>query len=423
MTIVLNSVVGGRYKKLIELGVGGVGKTFLAEDLHRLGSPCAVKQLIFTSNNAEELSKVKELFKREAETLLRLGEHVQIPYLFAYFQENQKFYLVQELIDGHQLSEELSTGKRFDEQELIEFLEQVLEILKFVHSQGVIHRDIKPENIMRRKRDGKLVLIDFGGVKAIAALSSNTQIQGRPTQIYTPGYAPREQISGSPEFNSDIYALGMVTIQTLTGLEPTAISRDNCTGEIKWREQAPQVSVQLAAVIDKMVRDDFERRYQSVGDVLDDLRELKKTLVVVPQQIKPRGTTRLPNIPIKTSLVLLPLAVLVPILAVTAFAAGFLTFLPKENPKRSVSPPPPPQETSPTPEPEATLSSPINPQPPASTPNPTSSSEKPISPEPKISPPSPIDNQQPVPATSGSTPPDSEEGGIFLRPESLPDSQ
>jgi len=406
MTSASQKVVGGHYQILHKLGEGGFGTTFLAEDSQRLNSRLVVKQLDYTSNDPEKQKKVEELFQREAETLLKLGDHDQIPYLDAYFQENQKFYLVQELIEGHQLSEELSPGKKFEEHEVIELLEEILEILQFIHTQGVIHRDIKPENIMRREKDEQLVLIDFGGVKHIVSGADNTTIQGKNTQIYTPDYAPREQILGRTEFNSDIYPLGIIAIQALTGLAAKDIPRDSRTAEFSWKEEAPQVSDRLATVVDKMVRDDFERRYKSVEDVLYDLRELKKTLVISSQPVKPPVKTGMPKIRLsKKSLLLLSL-VLAPLLAVIAFASGFLFFLPKKSPNPSISDPPNPSEPIVTPQPETTPPSPANNQPsPAGTPSPTPSSE------------------EPVPATSDSTPPDSEEGGIFLRPESLQDNQ
>lgn len=155
-----NQIIGGHYKILDKLGVGGFGETYLAEDSQRLGSKCVIKRLIFKSNNDEDLKKAQELFEREGKTLLRLGKHEQIPYLFAYLSENQEFYLVQEYIEGHSFDEELCSGKKLNEVEIINFLEKILPILKYIHNNGVIHRDIKPANIMRLHKDDKLVLID-----------------------------------------------------------------------------------------------------------------------------------------------------------------------------------------------------------------------------------------------------------------------
>ena len=92
---------------------------------------------------------------------------------------------------------------------------QIIQILDFVHTNKVIHRDIKPSNIIRREADNKLVLIYFGAVKRIT-----TEGQQRTIVIGTPAYIPIEQFNGKPNFCSDIYAVGMIGIQALTGIKP-----------------------------------------------------------------------------------------------------------------------------------------------------------------------------------------------------------
>jgi serine/threonine protein kinase len=157
------------------------------------------------------LQAAKRLFNREAEVLYQLGNHNQIPRLFAHFEEEQEFYLVQEFIEGHELRQELPVGKKLSENFVIALLKEVLEILAFVHQQNVIHRDIKPSNLVRRKQDGKLVLIDFGAVKQFGTQVINSQGATSFTiAIGSPGYMPNEQIAGKPRFSSDIYAVGML---------------------------------------------------------------------------------------------------------------------------------------------------------------------------------------------------------------------
>ncbi len=207
-----------RYEIVQVLGRGAFGHTFLAKDVQRPGNPsCVVKQLSYASQDPQALADARRLFKSEAETLEKLGQHDQIPTLLAEFEENKQFYLVQQFIDGHTLDHEIRYPQRWTENQVINLLTEVLPILVFVHSQGVIHRDIKPANLMRRSSDGKLVLIDFGAVKEI-----NNQIpqgQSVPTvAIGTPAYMPMEQFQGFPLFNSDIYALGMIAVQTLLGV-------------------------------------------------------------------------------------------------------------------------------------------------------------------------------------------------------------
>lgn len=182
----IGQLLAGHYKVLKVLGEGGFGQTYIVEDTHLPGNPkCVLKHLKTTSTDPEILETASTLFEKEAETLQQLGNHDQIPRLLAYFEEKQEFYLVQEFIDGHPLSKELLAGKKWTESQIIEMLLEVLEILEFVHSQGVIHRDIKPDNIIRRASDQKLVLIDFGAIKQLR--SQKTSKPGRQNITFIVG--------------------------------------------------------------------------------------------------------------------------------------------------------------------------------------------------------------------------------------------
>lgn len=272
----LGKLLAARYKIIEVLGEGGFGRTYVAEDTQRPGRPkCVVKQFKPSNQNPNFLEVARRLFNTEAETLERLGQHDQIPRLLAYFEEEEEFYLVQEFIEGHPLSKELTAGKKHSEAYVIDLLENVLGILQYVHAEGVIHRDIKPSNLIRRKSDGKLVLIDFGAVKAI-----QSQMLAEPRDwveltvgIGTHGYMPNEQLAGKPRFNSDIYALGIIAIKALTGMQPLQLQDSSKTNEIIWRDRAT-VSNRLADVIDKMARYDYSDRYQSVPEVLAALGQI-----------------------------------------------------------------------------------------------------------------------------------------------------
>jgi CHASE2 domain-containing sensor protein/predicted Ser/Thr protein kinase len=273
----LKTLQGGRYKITSALGGGGFGQIYMAEDNHRPGNPrCVVKHLQPASRDLSFLQIARRLFNSEAEILEKLGHHGQIPQLLAYFEENQEFYLVQEFIEGVSLNDELSGGIKLAEIQVISILKDVLDILEFVHSHQAIHRDIKPSNLIRRRQDGKLVLIDFGAVKEIRTQFANNLDSGNSeisVAIGTQGYMPNEQSAGKPRFNSDIYALGIVAIQALTGLRPSKFKEDPNTSEIIWRNNA-NVSNNLANIIDRMVRYDFRVRYQSATEILQDLEEL-----------------------------------------------------------------------------------------------------------------------------------------------------
>ena len=267
--------LGGRYQIISHLGDGGFGTTFVAEDTYLPGNPqCVVKQLKLQVTDPLALETARRLFDTEAQVLYQLGNHDQIPRLLAYFEENQEFYLVQEFIKGCDLSQELIPGKQLREDEVLSLLQDILAILEFVHQHKVIHRDINPRNLLRRDQDGKLVLIDFGAVKQITTQLVNPPGKTKLTvAIGTSGYVPSEQAHGNPKNSSDIYAVGIIGIQALTGLLPEQLSKDADTDEIIWHDQA-QVSLELANVIDKMVRYDFRQRYPTAIETLQALKEL-----------------------------------------------------------------------------------------------------------------------------------------------------
>jgi eukaryotic-like serine/threonine-protein kinase len=273
----LGELLDRRYQINQTLASGGFGQTFLAEDTKLPGSPiCVVKQLKPFSNDPNTLQIARRLFADEAQVLQRVGNHDQIPRLLAYFEENQEFFLVQEFIDGHPLSQEITPGKALSEVEVVNLLQDVLEPLAFVHQSQIIHRDIKPANLIRRDRDRKIVLIDFGAVKEIAVTQVNSQGESLLTVgIGTPGYMPSEQTRGIPRLSSDIYAVGMMGIQALTGLMPQELREDPQTAEILWRHHV-QVSSPLADILDNMVRYDFRQRYQSAKEALHALQQLQQ---------------------------------------------------------------------------------------------------------------------------------------------------
>jgi len=262
-------ILGNRYRIIRVLGSGGFSETYVAEDRQRPGNPlCVVKQLRLLSGNEGTLRLARRLFATEAETLERLGRHDQIPQLLASFEENEEFYLVQELIQGHPLSRELLPHRLFSEGQTVNMVLEILEVLAFVHQEGVIHRDLKPSNIIRRHRDGRLVLIDFGVAKKFSTQLAESDHESRFTiSVGTPGYMPAEQSAGRPHLNSDIYALGMMAIEALTGQAPHNLEHHPKTGRIVWRHLVPDLNLALADVIDQMVHPDLTLRYSSAQAV------------------------------------------------------------------------------------------------------------------------------------------------------------
>lgn len=276
--LMLRQTICDRYYIIRLLGGGEFGTTFIAEDRNLPGNPqCVVKQFTPRSNDPSTLRIARRLFDEEAKVLQKLGNHKQIPRLLAYSEENQEFFLVQELIEGDDLSKEITLGKQLSESYVIDFLRQVLQALKFVHEQGVIHRDLKPSNLIRRASDDKIVLIDFGAVKQISTQVANAQGQITLTVVVgTPGYMPIEQINGLPGFYSDVYAVGMIGIQALTGISPMHLPK-NSDGQVIWRDKlrrGTNYTPELLNILDTMVRSNFKKRYQSAAEALDALNRI-----------------------------------------------------------------------------------------------------------------------------------------------------
>ncbi|MEO1622285.1 MAG: serine/threonine-protein kinase [Cyanobacteria bacterium J06632_3] len=274
---IVGAILRDRYQILEVLGSGGFGETYLARDTQRPGDPvCVVKQLKIVSDNPKAHHLARRLFEAEAVVLGELGEHSQIPRLLAYFEIRQSFYLVQEMVEGRLLRNILSRSRPLSQKAVVNMLKDLLPVVSFVHSKGVIHRDIKPSNIIRRKRDNRYVLIDFGAVKTISnKLTEDAGPQVTSTVgIGTQGYMPSEQSAGMPTVRSDIYALGITAIEALTGRPPHAFKRGD-DGEIIWSHKVENLSPALSQVISKMVRYDFNKRYDSSELVLADLMAIE----------------------------------------------------------------------------------------------------------------------------------------------------
>lgn len=270
-----------RYRAIKLIGAGGFGRTFLGVDEHRLQAQCAIKQFFPQSQQSAVLSKATELFNREAVQLLKLGEHPQIPALYAYFEQEQRLYLVQEFIDGANLLQELQVGA-FSETKIWQILRELLPVLQFIHEAGVIHRDIKPENILRRnvlssppataadprQLTATLVLVDFG----VAKQGTQSELAQSGTITGTQGYAPLEQIwRGQAYPASDLYSLGVTCIHLLTQVSPNQLF-DSQRGQWNWRpvldRKGGSVSDELGQILDKMLAEAVKDRYQSAAEAI-----------------------------------------------------------------------------------------------------------------------------------------------------------
>ncbi len=277
----METILAGHYQIVRHLGGGGFGQTFLASDRHLPGNPiCVVKQLKPVLTDPSTLETAKRLFEQEAETLYQLGGHDQIPRLLAHFQQDQEFYLVQDYIEGDSLAQELVPGRPLSQTEVKGLLQDLLQVLSFVHQQHVIHRDIKPSNLIRRRRDRKVVLIDFGAVKEVRSQRGNLGGQTSFTvAIGSPGYMPSEQQSFRPQYSSDLYAIGMVCLQALSGVAPRDLPQD-ARGEYSCAliQGGESIQPELAAFLDRLVCYDYRQRYVDAHEALQAFQPLMEGL-------------------------------------------------------------------------------------------------------------------------------------------------
>lgn len=334
----------GHYQTIKPLGKGGFGATFQAIDLDSVNQrQCVIKRLnikvdeiqakvdaIQAANNDPEvvnriIQGIKAAFDREAQVLEFLGDNSgNIPTLYDYFsftapafgqQKELEFkYLVQQYIQGEDLSQELKRKGRFSETEILDFLKQILPILQFIHDQNSIHRDIKPSNIVRETATQKLFLIDFGAVKQV--FSGQINVQSAivfHTKVYAaPEQRPEEGIIGQIYPSSDLYSLAVTCLELLTGTTPVDYLSNNYQN---WRQQASRIiSPSLANILDKMLKVNPRHRFQSAAEVMKAINEsrISKPLTEPPTEpptIIPKQLETLKPLLIKSVFLILPIIV------------------------------------------------------------------------------------------------------------------
>ncbi len=276
----LGTTLHSHYKIVQLLGTGRSGVAYLAEDLDLpTYPPCLVKKFKHINDDLLDRSLIQQLFELQSTIFSQVGQHPQIPTLIAKFEEDDARYLVREYIEGELLSTELARGLNWSQVQTFDFLMDLMGILSFIHSFSYIHQDINPENIIRRSLDGRFSLIGFSAVKDLGNIRHNYpnyHYSQSQMAIGFSGYIPYEQEQNASQFNSDIYAVGVVAIQALTG--KFLIEQDPLSYKLKWRDEI-KLDLRMMDIIDKMVYPDYRDRYQSVLEVLADLQSFAATQI------------------------------------------------------------------------------------------------------------------------------------------------
>ncbi len=277
-------ILGDRYRVVREIGHGGFGRTYLAEDLNRFREACVLKEFAPQIQGTSSLQKAEELFEREAGILYGL-QHPQIPRFRELFRavlgDRSHLFLVQDYISGETygqlLQERQQRGEIFTEPEVCYLLTQVLPVLSYLHQSGVIHRDISPDNLILRSNDRLPVLIDFGGVKQVSAAAESQflpsdQMTPAATRLGKIGYAPVEQMQqGIVSPQSDFYALAVTVLVLLSGQEPTRLLEMKGTSP-QWQRSIAMSSA-LRRILQRMLTTQPDDRYRSANEVSADLQQ------------------------------------------------------------------------------------------------------------------------------------------------------
>ncbi|BAS60119.1 serine/threonine protein kinase with WD-40 repeats (plasmid) [Leptolyngbya boryana NIES-2135] len=265
----------GRYLVLEQIGAGSFSKTFLTLDKYLPQSPlCVVKSLNIDPEQDLSIEQIRPLFEREAQILQNLGQKSdRVPRLLAYVEEDSQLYLVEEYINGTAIDQTLVQKQILTSNEVAAIIHEGLEILQVIHAQGLIYQDLKLNHLIRRHRDGKLVLIDFGAAIHVEDLDRENITFG------TLEYSPIEQQNGYPTFSSDLYALGVCAIQLLTGVPPDQLQLHPKFGALSWKPalNANSVDPSLVAILDRLVAPRVSDRYSNTREVLAALQSLPLT--------------------------------------------------------------------------------------------------------------------------------------------------
>ena len=372
METLMNSLISSgdtlnsRYRILHQLGHGGFGRTYLAEDINRFNERCVLKEFAPRLQGSFALEKAQQLFEREAGILYRL-QHPQIPKFRELFRDKHadqdRLLFVQDYVEGHTYhalcNQRAEVGSPFTEAEISHLICKTLPVLEYIHSMGVIHRDISPDNMILRNIDGLPVLIDFGSIKEVANRAQSQLMEAAPkpeplsplcTAIGKQGYAPPEQVEQGIAFaHSDLYALAATAIVLLTGKEPRRLIDPN---SYRWRWPEDSIlNPKLQWVLTTMLSPTPSDRFGSATEVIKILQEIAVFATpMTPLPPAPNPTTgpiyspQPPNSRAPTPLLSNKALLLAPIVA--TIVIGGILGLTNQNPGRVPTPPTNPDQAS-----------------------------------------------------------------------------
>jgi eukaryotic-like serine/threonine-protein kinase len=261
----IGQMFGDKYRLSRYLGEKNGIKTYLARNIQEKqldSSLLIVKQLTLDSCDRKNTDRKLDYLEQEVEQLQKLPNIKVIDLVREQFEE-QELYLVRNYTEGVSLTKKLNKQKYSSPDEAIYILKKALQSLSVIHQQGLIHRNIKPSNLIISTEEQTVTLVDFG---ILQLLNQTNQASQRRK--------PPEQIVGRPTVSSDIYSLGIVAIEILTGLPIQEIPQNLQQGKYLWQDKLPS-QPDLRDIVQRMVCSDVEKRYQSAEEVLQDLEQVQ----------------------------------------------------------------------------------------------------------------------------------------------------
>jgi serine/threonine protein kinase/beta-lactam-binding protein with PASTA domain len=264
----IGMIVGDRYEILERIGTGGMSDVYKAKD-HKLNRMVAVKVLKQEfSENANFVSK----FRVEAQAAAGLA-HPNIVNVYDVGEENGVYYIVMELVEGITLKKYIEKKARLSVKEAVSIAIQVSMGIEAAHNNHIIHRDIKPQNIIISK-EGKVKVTDFGIAKAATSNTITSNVMG--SVHYT---SPEQARGGYSDEKSDVYSLGITMFEMLTGRVPfngettVAIAIKHIQEEMPSpRDYVSEIPVSVEQIVFKCCQKSPDRRYQSMGELITDLK-------------------------------------------------------------------------------------------------------------------------------------------------------
>ena len=267
----------GNYQIVDYIGSGGFGSVFKAEDVNTPGRIVAIKEL---HKKHTRNSLIKQRFFQEAIAMARL-DHPNLPRLYTFGEDNGSYYLVMEFLAGKPLSDQIQQDGAIEQARALNILAQVLEGVSYAHRNSIIHRDLKPDNVFLMNEGDRLRIkvLDFGIARIVGG--ENLTLTGE--SFGTPNYMSPERITGSQaiDHRTDIYALGIMLFEMLTGRAPfqlTATDPSLYWSEMRTRHESEPlppmgVSQELEMIARRATAKRIEDRYSTAEDMLADLRK------------------------------------------------------------------------------------------------------------------------------------------------------